>query len=127
MRVRLRLPFGGQMDLSVESNQTVVGFMTSLAARTGVPISHQQIRFGFPPVKIKGTSGAQGKMLVEAGLHDGDVVHLENLNDIFLGKLESGTFTMRELLEELPPGESEDGNDTGMLFIEALETLGIGL
>lgn len=125
LRLRLRLPIGGQMELTVTSNQTVSEFMTFLQARTGVPVYHQQLRFGYPPVLLTALSDVRGSMLHEAGMRNGDSVYLDNLNDIFMWRLESGTFTMRELLDALPPSDGE--HDTSALFMEALDVLQIGL
>lgn len=104
---------------------TVVGLTVLLLERTGIPPWHQQLRVGFPPVVLRCDDE---RLLHEAGIHDGEVVHLDNLHDLFLRKLESGAYTMAELIDALPPEEDKDAtNNTGVLFMEALITLGIDL
>lgn len=115
--MRLRLPMGGSLEMEVESSSSTADFQLLLLRRTGVPVQHQRLRFGYPPRVLVGSSA---DTLRDAGMQHGEVVYLENIHDLFLGNLEGGEFTMAELLDRLPEGEEMGDGSLGALFREAL-------
>lgn len=124
LRLRLRLPLGGHMELGVSAGTTVALLRSQLHERTGIPVQHQRIRFGYPPQVLP---RAEDAPLRDLGMHDGEVVYLENLHDLFLGNVESGSYTMHELLQKLPEGEEEGEGSIGALFQHALAAFNIPL
>jgi len=122
LRLRVKLPLGGQIDLQVSRTTTLDAFRQLLARRTGIPLEHQKVRVGYPPQVL---GSAADVALPDAGVGSGEVVHLENLHDSFLARLEERQSTMRELLETLP--DCEDGGDMRSIFEQALIVLGVGL
>merc|ERR1719329_2115259 len=122
LRLRVKLPLGGQIDLQVSRTTTLDAFRQLLARRTGIPLEHQKVRVGYPPQVL---GSAADVALPDAGVGSGEVVHLENLHDSFLARLEERQSTMRELLETLP--DCEDGGNMRSVFEQALVVLGIGL
>lgn len=122
LRLRVRLPLGGRMELAVDKTVLVAEFQALLRERTGIAQHQQRVRFGFPTRVLQ----AGGEDLASAGMHDGEVLVLEDLHDLFLGNLESGQFTIAELIGRLPEGDGGD-DGTGELFLKAVSAFGIGL
>jgi len=124
LRLRLRLPLGGRMELEVDAGTSAAELRTLLHERTGVPPRQQRVRIGYPPRIFEATAD---EVLSYCGFHDGEVVYLENTRDLFLGNLESGHYTMAELLDKLPAEEeaSSDSDSVGVLFRQALQAFSI--
>ncbi|CAE7908398.1 Itch, partial [Symbiodinium sp. KB8] len=83
-----------------------------------------RIRYGFPTRVLAASEELSG--IAEVGLQDGDVLTLEDLHDLFLGSLESGQFTMEELLNKMPPCEGSEAS-AETLFLKALAAFHIGM
>jgi len=124
LRLRFALPLGGRMELTVETSMTTSGLRSLVLERTGIPNEHQKMLFGFPRKMLKADDDST---LIDIGMHDGEVVILENLQDLWLGNLELGNSMMEELIERLPPSSDDGGANVGLLFRDALDAFGIGL
>lgn len=123
LRLRIRLPLGGRMELEVDAGSSAAELRSVLQDRTGMPPRLQRLRIGFPP-RIYEAFGAEP--LAGSGLKDGEVIYLENTRELFLGNLESGLYTMGDLLDRLPNGEGADEGDcTATLFLDALQAFGV--
>lgn len=125
LRLRLRIPLGGSVEMKVPSITLVTAFQAEVRQLTGVPCHHQRLRFGFPASRVLRPNAATDT-LQDAGLQDGELLILEDLHDLFLGNLESGQFTMEEMLDKLPP-EAPEGEEfnTMTLFLNVLSAFGI--
>ncbi|CAK9085043.1 unnamed protein product [Durusdinium trenchii] len=124
LRLRLRIPVGGSVEMKIPSETKVQAFQEEVLRLTGVKAHHQRLRFGFPSSKIL-KDDARSASLKEVGLQDGELLILEDLHDLFLGNLESGQFTMEEMLDKVPPSP-EDGEDcTVTLFLDVLSAFEI--
>jgi len=124
LRIRLRLPLGGSREMRVPAQTSVCDFQEQVHSLTGVPPIHQRIRYGFPTRVLAASEELSG--IAEVGLQDGDVLTLEDLHDLFLGSLESGQFTMEELLNKMPPCEGSEAS-AETLFLKALAAFHIGM
>eukprot|EP00435_Cladocopium_sp_Y103_P012588 s2577_g3.t1 len=111
--------------MKVPSSTRVTAFQAEVRQLTGVPCHHQRLRFGFPASRVLRPNEATDT-LQDAGLQDGELLILEDLHDLFLGNLESGQFTMEEMLDKLPP-EAPEGEefDTMTLFLNVLSAFEI--
>lgn len=125
LRLRLRIPLGGSLEMKVPSVTRVTAFQAEVRQLTGVPCHHQRLRFGFPASRVLRPNDATDT-LQDAGLQDGELLILEDLHDLFLGNLESGQFTMEEMLDKLPP-EAPEGEEfnTMTLFLNVLSAFEI--
>jgi len=112
------------MDLAVGAGDTLGQFRALLHERTGIQPRHQLLRLGYPP---RALCAGGDEHLSDVGIRDGEVVILENLRDLFLGDLESGAYTMCELLCRLPPSDDGMPGSTGAEFRSLLAAFGVGL
>ncbi|CAJ1420203.1 unnamed protein product [Effrenium voratum] len=121
LRLRLRVQLMGSLELKVPSTTRVADFQGQIKQLTGVPSHHQRVRFGFPSRVLEGNDAS----LADVGLQDGELLILEDLHDLFLGNLESGQFTMEEMLGKLPPVSEEESTES--LFFDVLSAFQIGM
>mmetsp|Transcript_129139 Transcript_129139/g.287816 ORF Transcript_129139/g.287816 Transcript_129139/m.287816 type:complete len:808 (-) Transcript_129139:201-2624(-) len=127
LRLRMRLPESGSSEFHVAVDTTVATFQSLLLERTGIPVVRQRLRFGYPPRVLVADRDVR---LLNAGIGDSEVVILEDLHELFLGNLESGRYTMDELIRRLPPDPPDSNKDvesTEALFRKTLVTFGINL
>eukprot|EP00930_Biecheleria_cincta_P059015 TRINITY_DN44780_c0_g1_i1.p1 TRINITY_DN44780_c0_g1~~TRINITY_DN44780_c0_g1_i1.p1 ORF type:complete len:835 (+),score=146.58 TRINITY_DN44780_c0_g1_i1:51-2555(+) len=117
IRLRVRLSMG-TMHLEVLGSTSIAEVGSILHEHTGIAVSNQRLRYGYPLKKLQAACSEQ---LSALGIRDGDTLILEDLHELFLVNLAGGTRTMAEMVEILPPG----ADDLAELFQSVLKTFGV--
>lgn len=119
IRLRVRLSMGS-MHLEVLGSTSIAEVGSMLQDHTGIPVSNQRLRYGYPPKILQAACSEQ---LSSLGIRDGDSLILEDLHELFLINLAGGTRTMAEMMDILPPG----ADDLAKLFQNTLKTFCVRL